>query len=107
MQAFNEIRQYDELLNALEASDLSASIKEGLALSITWSLWPGNILKLFHWLKRYLAALNKFSELVAEKDKDLTVIRIRAGLLKARNWAIVLLGSTLVLVASVVELLTR
>ncbi len=106
LQAVNEIGQYDELLEALKESDLGPSLKEGLKLSMTWTLWPTGIPRMFHWIKRYIMALNKFSEMAVGENKDVRAIGIRTGLLKARNWTIVLLGSILVLAASVVELLT-
>jgi hypothetical protein len=39
-------------------------------------------------------------------DKDVRVIAIRAGLIKARNWWIVLPGSLVVLAGAVVELVS-
>lgn len=106
LQAVNEIGQYDELLEALKESDLGPSLEEGLKLSMTWTFWPTGIPRMFHWIKRYIKALNKFSEMAVGENKDVRAIGIRTGLLKARNWTIVLLGSILVLAASVVELLT-
>ena len=106
LQAVNEIGQYDELLEALKKSDLGPSLEEGLKLSMTWTLWPMGIPRMFRWIKRYITALNKFTEMAVGQNKDIRTIGIRTGLRKARNWTIVLVGSILVLAASVVELLT-
>lgn len=106
LQAVNEIGQYGKLLDALDRSDLTAAVKEGLALGLTLTIWPASVPHMVRWIKRYLKALTKFGEMALGEDADATVIGIRTGLLKARNWTIVLLGSTLVLAAAVVELAT-
>jgi hypothetical protein len=59
------------------------------------------VLEVVFTARRLLNALRAFTALAEGGNK--TAIQIRAQLAKARNWTIVLMGSLLIFVGSVVE----
>jgi hypothetical protein len=106
LQAITEIREYGELLDALDAADVPGVALEGLKLSLA-NAFPfrpfSYFLAVIPWAIRFRAALDAFSKSAAAGNAQ--AVRIAAGLARARNWAVVLLGSLLLLAASTISLI--
>jgi hypothetical protein len=111
LQARLEMREYHELLEALSAGDLPAVTREYLdilAIGPSMALRSplGALEFLFtgpsDWYPRYRAARRAFRESAAGEDER--VVEIRTHLTRARNWAIVVLGSVLIFSGAAVEL---
>jgi hypothetical protein len=112
MQARLEMQEYHDLLATLTESDLPQATSEYLSLL---AVGPSMVLRSplgaleflltgpSDWYPRYRVARRAFRETEAAADER--VIEIRKHLAKARNWAIVVLGSVLILGGSTIELL--
>jgi hypothetical protein len=112
MQARLEMREYHELLDALKDSDMPAATQEYLRLL---AVGPSMVLRsplgllefIFtgpaYWYPRYRAARGALAEDGALDDER--VVEIRTHLAKARNWAIVMAGSLLIMSGTAIELL--
>jgi hypothetical protein len=112
MQARLEMREYHELLDALKQSDLPAATQEYLRLL---AVGPSMVLRsplgllefVFtgpaDWYPRYRAARSALAREDALDDDR--VVEIRMHLAKARNWAIVMGGSLLILIGTAIELI--
>jgi hypothetical protein len=107
MQALTEIREYREFMEAVGASefpDIRWELPELAFVVVHVPPWVTLInlpIEFFRWWKRFFRAIRVFSERV---ESDRAAVRIRAGLARARNWFVVMLGAILVVVASVLEL---
>jgi hypothetical protein len=112
LQARLEMREYHELLDALQRrSDLPAITQEYLSL-----LGVGPSMALHSplgalqfvlsepsdWYSKYRRALRAFGDSGAGGDER--VAEVRTHLARARNWAIVVLGSVLIVAGAAVEL---
>lgn len=111
LQARHEMREYHELLDALNELDQPAVMREYLSLlAVGPSLALRSPLGLLEfvvtgpwgWYPRYRTARAAFAA-SAEGD-DERVAEIRTHLTKARNWAIVVLGSVLIFCGASIEL---
>jgi hypothetical protein len=109
LQAVTELREYRELLNALQETQLPGVARDAIDLSVNISiavLRPLGLLAiipdLVRWVGRFTVALNAFSTKASAGNKE--AARIQAGLARARNWTIVLFGSLLILSAAIIEL---
>ena len=110
LQARAEMREYHDLLEALIESEPPAVTREYLAvLAIGPSMAlhsPIGLLRflvsLRRWYPRYRSARLAFIR--SDVKHDERVAHIRGHLVRARNWAIVVLGSLLILVGTAVEL---
>jgi len=110
MQARAEMREYHELLDGLLDDDLPAKAREYLTLlSVGPSMALHSPLGLLRfavnawgWYPRYRSARRAF--LLMPEQPDARFLAIRAHLVRARNWAIVVAGSLLILVGASLEL---
>ena len=111
LQARLEIREYHDLLEALTKSDLPAATREYLSiLAVGPSMAlrsPLGALEFLltgpsDWYPRYRIARRAFR--ASADGADERVIEIRTHLTRARNWAIVVLGSVLIFGGSAIEL---
>jgi len=110
LQARLEMVEYHELLDALIESDPPAVTREYLrllAVGPSMALHsPIGLLKflagLREWYPRYRNARKAFA--TSEAGHDQRVARVRKHLIRARNWAIVVLGSVLIFAGTTVEL---
>ncbi len=113
LQARLEMREYHDLLEALEATDdLPEATREylgALAVGPSSALHSplaalGFLLTLIRgWYPRYRSARAAFR--ASPGGEDERVVQIRTHLTRARNWAIVVAGSLLILTGSAVELI--
>ncbi len=112
MQARLEMREYHDLLEALKRTDdLPDATREYLsalaigpssalhspvaAVKFLFTLFQG-------WYPRYRSARSAFRSSSAGEDER--VVEIRTHLTRARNWAIVVAGSLLILTGAALEL---
>jgi hypothetical protein len=112
MQARLEMREYHDLLEALKRThDLPGATREYLsvlAIGPSSALHsPIAALKFLltmsrGWYPRYRSARSAFA--VSAGGDDERVVEIRTHLTRARNWAIVVAGSLLILTGAAVEL---
>jgi hypothetical protein len=110
LQARLEMREYHDLLDALIESDPPVATREYLTLLASGPSLalhsPLGLLKflagLRAWYPRYRAARRAFAASGAAHDER--VVHIRTHLTRARNWAIVVLGSVLIFTGAIVEL---
>jgi hypothetical protein len=111
LQARLEMQEYHDLLDALTESDLPAATREYLSvLAVGPSMALRSPLGLLEfvftgpsdWYPRYRVAHRAFRASAAVEDER--VVEIRTHLTRARNWAIVVLGSVLILGGSAIEL---
>ncbi|HUB35479.1 MAG TPA: hypothetical protein VL972_01520 [Solirubrobacteraceae bacterium] len=110
LQARLEMREYHALLDALIESDPPATTREYLTLLASGPSLalhsPLGLLRflagLHRWLPRYRSARRAFAATDAAHDER--VVHIRTHLTRARNWAIVVLGSVLILAGATAEL---
>jgi sulfite exporter TauE/SafE len=110
MQARAEMREYHELLDALIDDDLPGQTREYLRLlSVGPSMALHSPLGLLRfaasawaWYPRYRTAHHAFQ--LSAGQQDARFLAIRAHLVSARNWAIVVAGSLLILVGASLEL---
>lgn len=110
LQARLEMVEYHELLDALIESDppeLTREYLRLLAIGPSMALHsPVGFVKfvtgLRAWYPRYRQAQRAFAASGAGHDPR--VVRVRKHLIRARNWAIVVLGSVLIFAGSTVEL---
>jgi hypothetical protein len=104
------MREYHELLDTLIESDPPAVTREYLTLlAIGPSLAlhsPLGLLKFMTgmraWYPRYRSARSAF--VASQAGHDERVMHIRTHLTRARNWAIVVLGSVLIFAGTAVAL---
>jgi hypothetical protein len=110
LQARLEMREYHELLDTLIETDPPAATREYLRLlAIGPSLALHSPLGLLRfltgmraWYPRYRSARSAFVNSQAAHDER--VMHIRTHLVRARNWAIVVLGSVLIFAGTAVAL---
>lgn len=110
LQARVEMREYHELLDALIESDPPAVTREYLrllAIGPSMALHsPLGLLRfvtgVWGWYPRHRTARRAFTTSGAGHDER--VVHIRTHLIRARNWAIVVLGSMLIFAGAAVEL---
>jgi hypothetical protein len=110
MQARLQMREYHDMLDTLIEGDPPAVTREYLSLlAVGPSMALHSPLGLIRflarawgWYPRYRAARRAF--MTSEGAHDTTVADIRTHLVRARNWAIVVAGSMLILVGTSVEL---
>ena len=110
LQARLEMREYHELLDTLIETDPPAATREYLRLlAIGPSLAlhsPLGLLRFLSgmraWYPRYRSARLAFIDSQAAHDER--VMHIRTHLVRARNWAIVVLGSVLIFAGTAVAL---
>lgn len=110
LQARMEMREYHELLDALIEDDAPAVTREYLtvlAAGPSMALHsPLGLLRFlataWGWYPRYRAARRALTVSGALHDEQM--VHIRSHLIRARNWAIVVLGSTLIFAGAAVEL---
>ncbi len=110
MQARLEMREYHDLLEVLSKGDIPAVTREYLKLlSVGPSMAlrsPLGLLEFLRgapsWYPRYRRAHKAFTESAGGGDER--VAQIRMHLTRARNWAIVMLGSVLIFVGASIEL---
>jgi hypothetical protein len=108
MQAVTELREYREFRDAVEESKVPdprwelpelAFVVSHVAPWVTLIALP---IEIFDWWKRLFKALTAVSK--RARGGDVQAVRIHAGLARARNWCVVVLGAMLVVVASALEL---
>jgi hypothetical protein len=110
LQARLEMREFHELLDALIESDPPAATREYLRLlAVGPSMALHSPLGLIRfatsawsWYPRYRTARSAFTASGAGHDER--VVHIRTHLTRARNWAMVVLGSMLIFGGTAVEL---
>jgi len=103
LQAINELRRSTELLEALGKSGLADAARQGADLSLKAAMIPGvgfllRLPGLLKWSNLYTKAFVDFANRVSAPGAD----EIRAGLIRTRNWTIVVLGALLVFIAACV-----
>jgi NADH:ubiquinone oxidoreductase subunit K len=111
LQAIAEIREYTELLALANETDLLRlardTLMDSFSLEVASFLAPQNLLYemmigLPILLMRYRMAIKLLADAVSAGDER--AVRIRSGIVRARNWIVVLVGSTLVFAAAIVAL---
>jgi hypothetical protein len=110
LQARLEMVEYHQLLDALIESDPPAVTREYLrllAVGPSMALHsPIGFLRFLtglpDWYPRYRNARRDFAASGAGQDDR--VVRVRKHLIRARNWALVVLGSVLIFAGTTVEL---